>query len=178
MEQAVLGNQQMATTRDGLIQMLEQIDEKHEAGHKRLRETIMELQEQHENMLAALTLLKDHMKDNANLITTLKETPPNVERLLMSPRIVIGIVVFAVTIAGGIWSSTAGIRTETAALRSDVRDVLTRMEAQKIAGDSAREVQNLQWNQLRGDVDEIKRQQKLDKIDSQDLREKILFRTK
>lgn len=159
----------MATERrqDGLYQAIAQNDAKHDAAHKRLREDFRELQEQHENMLTALGVLRDRATENANKIGKLAETPPNVENVIMTPRVMISIVVFTVGIVGGIWSSTYG-------LRSDVRDILTRMEAQKSAYDSTAKLQEVQSNSLRTSVDDMKRRQELQQYEIQALKEVIL----
>lgn len=151
----------------GVWPEIARLDEKHDAAHKRLREDIRELQAQHENFLASLTNIRDKQMENVNKIENLQKTPPNVENLIMTPRVMIAITVFTVTIVGGVWSSTSG-------LRSDVRDILTRMEAQKSAYDSTAKLQEVQSNALRTAVDDMKRRQELQQYEIQGLKEVLL----
>jgi len=155
------------TRSEGIMQMIDQIDQKHEEGHKRLREDLRELIIQHDNLLNASQALRDRTIANENLLEKLRETPPNVENVIMTPRVLVAIVVFTMTVVGGVWSSTYG-------LRSDVRDILTRMEAQKLAVDSAAKLQEVQATSLRTAVDDMKRRQELQQYEIQNLKEVIL----
>jgi len=165
----------MTAHHDGLLQMVEQNDDKHEAGHARLRRDFRELELQVDKGLQSL---RDSHADLRQKIATMEIAPVDTGKLMMTPRMVVGIVALCISMAGTIWASNANVRAEQAATRSDVRDILTRMDAQKTASEAARELTNMQWSQLRSDVDEIKKQQKLQQLDNQDLREKILLRTK
>ena len=149
---------------EGLYQAIAQVDAKHDAGHKRLRDDFRELEER---MSDAMSLMRDRQIENTAKISKLADTPPNVENVIMTPRVMIGIVLFAVTMAGSIWSSTYG-------LRSDVRDIITRMEAQKTAYDSAAKLQEVQSTGLKSAIDDMKRRQELQQYEIQALKEVIL----
>lgn len=151
----------------GLWQAIAQTDEKHDAAHKRLREDIRELQAQHENLIASLSNLRDKQMENGNRIDNIAKTPPNIENLIMSPKVLVSIVVFTITVIGSIWSSTSG-------LRSDVRDILTRMEAQKTAYDATSKLQEVQSNALKTAIDDMKRRQELQQYEIQGLKEAII----
>lgn len=119
---------------DVLLGMITQNDAKHEDGHRRLRQSLRELEERLESNFqylkdghlaakARLDVLEDHTKQ-----------PVDAARLVMTPRVVLGIVTVTIAIAGGLWASTAG-------LRSDVRDILTRMDAQRTTYEATAKLQ-------------------------------------
>lgn len=94
--------------------------------------------------------------------------------MILTPKIVVAMVAFAVTVTGGVWSANYGIRSETQALRSDVRDIITRMEAQRTAYDAAAKLQEVQSTALRTAIDDMKRRQELQQYEIQALKEVIL----
>lgn len=155
------------TSRDGrstdaIVQMIENVDGNHEAAHKRLRGDFEELKRE---MTRGLSALREDIHTNKATIEAVKNTPLDATKLMLRTPVIVTIIAIVLGVAAGVWG-----------IRSDMRDIITRMEAQKTAEDNRREFQNLQWTQLRADVDEIKRQQKLDQINNQDLKEKILTR--
>lgn len=149
---------------DSLLQMIGQNDEKHDAAHERLRYDLRALEAQVDAGFQALrasdaTLLGD--------MKAMAATPVDVAKLVLAPRLVASIVAAALLMAGGMWASTSG-------LRSDVRDILTRMEAQKTAGEAVAKVQEVQSITLRAAVDDLKRRQELQQSDIQVLKDAIL----
>lgn len=162
----------------GVWEALSTTDAKHDAAHKRLRDDYRKLEEE---LTDALALIRDRQVENTAKISkltdaleTVRTTPPNVEKMVLTPKIMVSAVIFAVTITGGVWSATYGIRSETASVRSDVRDIITRMEAQKNATDASTKLQELQSNALRTTVDDMKRRQELQQYEIQGLKELIL----
>lgn len=149
---------------ESIWQAIDDHNAKHDTAHKRLREDFNKLEER---MSDAMALLRDRQIENTARISRLADTPPNVETMIMTPKVLISVVVFVLTIAGSIWGSTSG-------LRSDVRDIITRMEAQKTAYDSAAKLQEVQSNALRVAVDDMKRRQELQQYEIQALKEVIL----
>ncbi len=153
--------------RDSIYEMIRLNDEKHDAAHRRLREDLRELQTQHENLFASLTTLRETARDNAGKIETLRATPPNVENVIMTPRVLVAIVVFTITIVGGVWSSTYG-------LRSDVRDILTRMEAQKSALEAADKLADMQSAQMKSAIEAMQRRIELFQYEQQSMKETLV----
>lgn len=156
---------------DVLYQAMEQMDEKHDAAHKRLREDFRELEER---MNDALQLIRDRQQENRERISKIADMPPNAEKLILNAKTIIAMVIFAVSITGGVWSANSGVRAETSGLRSDVRDILTRMEAQKNAYDSIAKLQEVQSNTVKTAIDDMKRRQELQQYEIQNLKEVIL----
>jgi hypothetical protein len=155
---------------EGLMQWIQQIDEKHEAAHKRLRDDLDDLQSRHENLLGASQALRDRTISNENRLGALAATPPNVENVIMTPRVLVAIVVFTITVVGGVWSSTYG-------LRSDVRDIVTRMEAQRATLETADRLADLQSQQTNKAIDEMKRRLELFQYEQQSLKESVMSLT-
>lgn len=154
---------------DVLLQMITQNDDKHEKAHRRLRESLTELAEKVESNYQ---YLKDgHTADKSRIDAMEKQLglPIDTARLALTPRVVFTIVTICIALAGGIWSSTSG-------LRSDVRDILTRMDAQKTAQEATIKLQELQSKTLQTAIDDMKRRQELQQYEIQQLKEVILGR--
>jgi hypothetical protein len=103
-------------TSDALQQMVEQNYETLEGGHHRLRTDIRALDVRIEH-------LEDAQSKNDVQFTKIATKPVEVAELHFTSSVVLTIVTVCLTIAGGMWASTYG-------LRSDVRDILTSMAAQ------------------------------------------------
>lgn len=152
-----------------LLQMVSQNDQKHDDAHKRLRVSFRELEDRIESNFE---YLRDGFMANRARMDALEKQagmPVDVTKLVLTPRVVVAIVVASLTLAGGIWASTAG-------LRSDVRDILTRMEAQTATYESVAKLQEVQSNALKTAVDDMKRRQELQQYEIQQLKEVILGR--
>jgi hypothetical protein len=102
-------------TNDALQQMAEQHYEVLEAGHHRLRADFRDMERR-------LDTLDDAQAKMAVHVTQLDTKPIQATELHFTPAVVLTIVSLSLSIAGGMWASTYG-------LRSDVRDILTSMAA-------------------------------------------------
>lgn len=148
----------------GLLQMIELNDQKHDDAHKRLRTDLRELETQ---VNAGFQSLREGYSANVNKIEALAAKPLDATKLVLAPRVVVSIVACSIGLAGAVWASTAG-------LRSDMRDILTRMEAQKQASEAAGRLQEVQTSAIKTSVDEMKRRQELQQYEIQNLKEVIL----
>ena len=119
--------------------MLEQNDEKHEAGHGRLRRDLRELELQVDQGFQSL---RDSHATLRQKIASMETTPVDAGKLVMTPRIVATVVAMSISVFGGIWASTYG-------LRSDVRDILTRMEYQTKTQDERADAQREAIKEIR-----------------------------
>ena len=127
-----------------VLQMVQQIDEKHEAGHKRLRIDQRETDEE-------LSALKKQVNEIDHLVTKLaqvqtdaKLAPIDVGQIMFNPKMVLGIVGLVVSILGGTWFINQPIVSrldkfeERMSSQKDVIDGLTKaMEMRRL------EIQNL-----------------------------------
>jgi hypothetical protein len=108
-----------------LVQKIDDVDDKHDEAHERLRKDFNAFQSQ---MLNALETLRDRAESNANRLTKLENTPPDIEKIVLTPKILIAALGLAITISGGVWAASYSNKSDSSALQSDVRDILTRME--------------------------------------------------
>lgn len=146
----------MSLTPEIVWQRVEQDDEKHESAHKRLRGTLDQIQENLELVALALAETKSQL-------AVLKATPVDVAKLRFTPAIVIMII----TVAGGMWASTYG-------LRSDVRDILTRMNLQTELDVARTKLQDERAANLKDSVDAMRRRQELQQYEIQGVKDAIV----
>jgi hypothetical protein len=80
---------------------------------------------------------------------------------------VLAIVCSALTVGGGIWATNAG-------LRSDVRDILTRMELQAKIDDAQTKAQDNQIQMMGESIAAMQRRLELVQLQYQELREQLI----
>jgi len=107
-----------------------------------------------------IQVLEGSLKEHERSCTESKAKPIDIERLIVSPKIVVGIVMAVLAIAGSIWLSTAG-------LRSDVRDILTQQAAQSKLSDERSE-------SLKESIADAKRLSELQRIQLESLTKTVL----
>lgn len=110
----------------GLLELLEQADHKHDDAHRRLRTDLRELELRIDD---GLKLLAEKQQTVNTRITELVNTPVDVTKLVLTPKIVVSVVIVVLSISGGMWAANGG-------LRSDVRDILTRMATEQRVSDA------------------------------------------
>ena len=154
-------------TPEALRQMAEQIDEKHEEGHGRLRRDIRVLEQDMATVRSMMATHGARMDGLDHALVRVSTAPTEISRIHFTPGIVASIVTVCLAISGGMWASTYG-------LRSDVRDILTQQnEQQKV--DVANATLNAERAaMLRQTVDMIEKKQELQRLEIQSLRETIL----
>ena len=157
----------MAVNHDGLLELLDQTDQKHEDAHKRLRSDFRLLEERVDD---AFKLLNEGHLANKQRITEVANTPIDPSKVMFTPKIVGSIVGTALLVSGSMWAFNTG-------MRSDVRDILTRMEAQKTAIEQAVKLQDVQTASIKTSVDEMRRRQELQQMQIAELKESIIALT-
>lgn len=155
------------TTLEGMLQMVEQIDQTHREAHTRLRSEIARLADTVESNFTYHSEREGQLRTKVTSVAAKLDSPIDATRLVLTPKVVATVVAFAVTIAGGVWASTAG-------LRSDVRDILTRMDAQQQAARANADVQKVTADALKTAVEDMRRRQELQQYEIQNLKEAIL----
>lgn len=152
---------------EGLLQMVQQNDDKHEEAHERLRRDLRELEKQ---VSAGL----QSSRDSDTALRILIERPIDPGKVMLAPKLVVTIVLGVLSVAGAVWGLNSG-------MRSDVRDILTRMEAQRTtiesqskASEALGKLQEVQQSAIRNAIDEMKRRQELQQYEIQGLKEVIL----
>ncbi len=151
-----------AKSRGAVFQMIAQNDEKHDEGHARLRKDLRTVDERVEELETEHTKL-------ASRVLKMESAPPEVAQLRFSPAIVVFIVTTAVSISGGIWASTAGLREHMISI--DAR-LATQAETEKANAKLLDE----RAATLRDAVAAIQRQQQLQAYEIQALKEAMLKR--
>jgi hypothetical protein len=112
--------------RAGLLELITLNDHKHDEAHRRMRSDFRELEQRCED---AQKLLAEKIHANTSRLVELSTTPVDVTKLVATPKIIASIVGTALLVAGGMWASNGG-------LRSDVRDILTRMSSEQRVTDA------------------------------------------
>jgi len=153
----------MTLTPAALQQLITSLDEKHDDAHLRLRTELAYVKNQLDSGLQAvraeIALVRTEMATHVAM-------PIDVTKLVLTPKIVFTIVLIVVSIYGTIWASTYG-------LGSDVRDILTRIDSQKAALESAVKLQELRSDTVKGAIDDVKRRQETQATELQSMKEAI-----
>jgi len=153
-----------------LLQMVQQNDEKHEGAHTRLRLAMDRLESRLEEYETSCAKMDAR-------VSVVEKARPEVEDLKWSTSRVAWIVGIALSIAGGMYASTYG-------LRSDVRDILTRTDAAikqqdersntlKTAIEAQAKLQDERSNNLKSSIDEMKRRIELQQFEISGLKDLI-----
>ena len=140
-----------APRESAVLQLVREIDDKHDEGHKRLRGDYREHEER-------LSKIESVQSEQGYAIKALQTASPELSRLKLSPGMVIGII----SIVVGQVASTWGIR-------SDIRDINTQMTARVEAEQNLQKLQEERATTLKAAVDAIGRKQELLQIQIQDL---------
>jgi len=164
--------------REGLLQMIEQNDQKHDEAHKRLREDFREFLAQHEQLLMASQSLRDRIIANENRLESLKDRPPDLEKAILSVKVVVAMIVFAVTVVGGSWAASYSGRSENAKaiaeIQSDIRDMATRQGAEKEAKEADRRAAQIQAEQTKSALEAMQRRIELFQYEQQSMKETLM----
>jgi hypothetical protein len=147
----------MPLTPEGLFRQIEIVDNKHEDAHKRLRESIREID-------AELVLIKKAQSDASEKFAAYAATPPDVMKLRFTPSTVVAVCAVCISIVGGFWASTSG-------LRSDLRDMATVDVAN-------RKLQDERAATFRDSLESLKRQQELQRYETQAVKDLVNALTK
>ena len=141
-------------------QRVEQLEATREESSARLH---IEIDEVKRRVDALATL----QADTSTRLTRQEATPIDVEQIRFPPKIVLSAVAMVITIVGGMYASTYG-------LRSDVRDILTTMAQQKQIDELNQKIAAQRDETLSKSIDTIDKQQKLQAIEFRDLKDVVL----
>ena len=140
----------MTPTPAYLLQMVRDFDDKHEDGHKRLRDDFRRLERRVEDLGQQYGLVSTRLAQH-------ESTPPDVTKLYFSPRVVFSIVIVVLGLAAGQWELNVSLRDR---LLSAI-DVNNRMQDERSAA-------------LKASIDAMQRRQELQQYEIQGLKETIL----
>ncbi len=153
------------TPKDGsvsavILQMVQQNDDKHEAGHARLRTDYREMEQR---VMALERAYTDAALDYAKMKVT-ADAPIDVGKIMFNPRMVLGIIGLVVSIVTGNWFTTAPLRESLVQIREQFTDnIKLQDERFKAVNDkldnSGRqmEMRRLEIQQLNNDVQQLRR---------------------
>lgn len=157
-------------THENLHAFIETVDQKYSDAHTRHREQLAEqkdlIDSNYQYLRGRIETVDSKMGLMQVGIDSLGRAPVNLDKVVFSPKLVAAIVGTIVGIYGAFLLSTAS-------LRSDVRDILTRMEAQQTAAKARADLQDVQQQNLTRTVDDMRRQLQLEQYDIQHLKDLV-----
>jgi hypothetical protein len=165
----------MAVNRDGVLELLDQTDQKHDEAHKRLRADVQKIEERHDE---ALGLLRDIAMANKTKILELEKTPIDATKIVMRAPVIVSIVVFVVTIVGGMYASTSGLRSsvDKIMLQMTAASDLSKERAERSADSNTVIKESLANNsrELKEQISLITKRQELQQMQIQAMQESII----
>ncbi len=157
----------MAVNTEGLLELLDQHNQRHQEAHIRLRGDFRDFAERvdegHKIFLEQVKSLNKRLDE----VAVVANTPVDVTKLVATPRIVFAIVTTVVLIFSTIWASTSG-------LRSDVRDILTRMTTEERVSVANAKVQELNNQLIKDSLGAVTKRQDLLTLQYNQLNEQMI----
>ena len=161
----------MAVNYDGLYELIDKNEQHQRESHKRLRDDLTAVEVRQEDGFKVLVdrqqLLTARVSELAIQVSEVKHTPLDATKLVMSPKIVATIVGTILSMAAFVWMTTSSIS-------SDVRNILTMMDAQKTSMEMAVKFQEAQGAALKMSVDEMRNRQERQQDEIQSVKEIVL----
>lgn len=155
---------------NGVVEMVDVIDQKHQTAHDRLRTELTELEGKVESNYA---YLRDRAEVNKGRIDTLALTidnvgsrPVNIDKIIFTPKIAVAIVVSLLSIYGFFLASTNS-------LRGDIHDLKVSLDSKQLTDKARADLQDVQFQSIRTDVTDMKRQIQLQQYEIQNLKELV-----
>ena len=142
------------------------VQERCDEGHKRLRADLTKAEAQIESNYKWFSERADMIRDLRSDLNALRIAPVNIDKLFFTPKVVGSIVLAVVAIYGA-------FQLTTSSLKSDMRDVLTRMTAQQTTDKARADLQDVQYAALKTTVDDMKRQLQLTQYEVQALKDLV-----
>jgi hypothetical protein len=122
------------STRAGLLQMIQQNDEKHEAAHKRLRETLRDLGDTVDSNFRHFEDQNNLVRSKLNEVSIKADTPVDATKLVLSSKAIIAVVLASVTIAASYWNLSTKLDAQQRATEASAKLEEVQMKA---LGDAA-----------------------------------------
>jgi flagellar capping protein FliD len=147
----------------GVLEMLDQIDSKHDEAHKRIRHDLRALDQRLDD---GLRLLADRQTAVNTRVQEISITPLDINKVVFTPRVVVAVTMMVLSISGAVW-------TINSSLRSDVRDILTRMATEQRVTDTNAKLLEQNSGAIRGALENNARELKAS-IDAVNKRQDLL----
>lgn len=142
------------------LQFVRDVDDKHDASHERLRDD-------HRGLENRVIVLEASHAEMVQQFSQVERRTGDVSQLKLSPAMVATIVAASISIAGGVWATNYS-------LRSDVRDILTRMEAQADSAKADTKLQDERAANITRAISELKATATMQDLKISNLRELVL----
>lgn len=149
----------MPLTPEALLNQIQAVDQKHDDAHRRLRESFRDID-------GELERLKKTQGEADKLFAAYAATPPDVLKLRFTPSTVVAVVAVCISIFGGFWASTWG-------LRSSVDALITQMNTQKEVDVAYRKLQDERASSFKDGLDTLRRQQDLQRYEIQSVKDLV-----
>lgn len=129
------GRRHTSDRRDGpstslLREMLQQADDKHEEGHKRLRDTLRALDSEHQAVKAKLAAMELLLTQQTMVVKNLTDAPIDVGKIVFNPRMVVAVVGLAISIVAGNWFVSHPVSEKVDTIETKL-DVNTKLEEER-----------------------------------------------
>jgi len=118
-------------------------------------------------ILKGIDQLEKGQATHESRITEIANAPQDLSRLVMSPGVILTIVATIIAIVSGQLASTWG-------MRSDIRDIGTRMLSQSTVDETKQKLLEERAAALKSAVDGVAKKQELQQLEVQSLREAVL----
>jgi len=143
------------------------IDGKHCDGHNRLRVDF-------DQMAERMTLMQRSIDEHDTALMNVAKRTTDVSQLRFTPQVVVAIVAVCVSIVGGQYLSTIGIRDEQARTNAAVSTVNLKMDALKQHNEDATRLLDERSASMTEAIKEIKARAEMTDIKVNNLRETVL----
>lgn len=152
---------------DAAMRVVEQIDEKHDEAHKRLRTDLTALERTVESNFRYFEDATNLIRAKLNEVSVTANTPVDATKLVLSSKAILAVVMAAVTIAASYWNLS------------------TKLDTQQRTTDAAAKLQEVQMKALgdaaadaKATAADAKRQYELLRYEFQSLKEAVQGKTK
>lgn len=146
--------------------MVKQNDEKHEAGHKRLRDDYRSLENEYDRLNTQLTDLKVTVSNMARALDRVGQEPIDVGKIMFNPKMVLGIVGLVVTIVSGNWIVNLPVRDSLSVMQTAIANMRTQMDSRGTLEDERHAVVMKQ-------LEDFKKRQELSELEIRNLSQKV-----
>ncbi len=146
--------------------MVKQNDEKHEAGHKRLRDDYRSLENDFDRLRSDVTDMKATLANIKIIMDRVGQEPIDVGKIMFNPKMVLGIVGLVVTIVSGNWIVNLPVRDSLSVMQTAIANMRTQMDSRGTLEDERHAVVMKQ-------LEDFKKRQELSELEIRNLSQKV-----
>ena len=161
----------MPMTQAELLNLIAEKDREQQEDHKRLRKTLDELAEHLEEQNKTIAANKTKIIELDKEVALWKERPVDAMKLVLTTRFVVGLLLFATVVVGGVYTATLGLKQTDSDMKNAIANIMTKMDAQHEVSDANARISQASQAEQSKAIDEIKRQQALQAYEIQNLKD-------